>query len=57
LQSFDSHGVRLAFIDEGAGDPVLLIHGFASSVRANWIEPGWVSVLTGAGLYGPPHGR
>jgi hypothetical protein len=25
---------------------VLLIHGFASSVRHNWIEPGWVSFLT-----------
>ena len=46
MQTFDSDGVRLAFIDEGAGDPVLLIHGFASSVRTNWIEPGWVSLLT-----------
>ena len=32
------------------GDPVLLIHGFASSVRTNWIEPGWVSLLTGRGF-------
>jgi pimeloyl-ACP methyl ester carboxylesterase len=50
VQTFDSDGVRLAFIDEGAGEPVLLIHGFASSVRTNWIEPGWVSLLTGRGL-------
>ena len=50
MQTFDSDGVRLAFIDEGQGDPVLLIHGFASSVRANWIEPGWVSLLTRHGL-------
>src|ERR1700741_313642 len=49
VQTFDSDGVRLAFIDEGAGDPVLLIHGFASSARANWIEPGWVSLLTKSG--------
>ena len=28
------------------GEPILLIHGFASSVRYNWIEPGWVT---------PPH--
>ena len=50
MQTFDSDGVRLAFIDEGEGEPVLLIHGFASSVRANWIEPGWVSLLTRNGL-------
>ena len=50
MQTFDSDGVRLAFIDEGEGDPVLLIHGFASSVRTNWIEPGWVSLLTGRGF-------
>ena len=50
MQTFDSDGVRLAFIDEGAGEPVLLIHGFASSVRTNWIEPGWVSLLTSRGL-------
>ena len=35
---------------EGDGDPVLLIHGFASSVKTNWIEPGWVSFLTRAGF-------
>ena len=50
VQTFDSDGVRLAFIDEGEGDPVLLIHGFASSVRTNWIEPGWVSLLTSRGF-------
>ena len=50
MQTFNSDGVRLAFIDEGAGEPVLLIHGFASSVRANWIEPGWVSLLTSNGF-------
>jgi pimeloyl-ACP methyl ester carboxylesterase len=50
VQTFDSDGVRLAFVDEGDGDPVLLIHGFASSVRTNWIEPGWVSLLTGRGF-------
>jgi len=42
----ESDGLRLAFIDQGAGDPVLLIHGFASRVQTNWVEPGWVSFLT-----------
>ena len=45
-----SDGIRIAFIDEGAGEPVLLIHGFASSVKHNWVEPGWVSLLIGARL-------
>jgi pimeloyl-ACP methyl ester carboxylesterase len=50
VQTFLSDGVRLAFIDEGAGDPVLLIHGFASSAKYNWTEPGWVSLLTRNGF-------
>jgi pimeloyl-ACP methyl ester carboxylesterase len=50
VQTFDSDGVRLAFIDEGEGEPIVLIHGFASSVRYNWVEPGWVKVLTGNGF-------
>lgn len=50
MQSFDSDGVRIAYIDEGEGDPILLIHGFASSVRINWIEPGWVGFLARNGF-------
>lgn len=49
MQFFDSDGVRIAFIDEGEGEPVLLIHGFASSIKYNWIDPGWVRTLTLAG--------
>ena len=49
MKSFDSEGVRIAYLDEGRGDPVLLIHGFASHVRMNWIDTGWVRLLTGAG--------
>jgi pimeloyl-ACP methyl ester carboxylesterase len=45
VQAFDSDGVSIRFIDEGSGDPVLLVHGFASSVKYNWIDPGWVSLL------------
>jgi pimeloyl-ACP methyl ester carboxylesterase len=46
VHSFDSDGVGIRFIDEGAGEPVLLVHGFASSVKHNWLEPGWVSLLS-----------
>ncbi|MCJ7527412.1 MAG: alpha/beta hydrolase, partial [Methyloceanibacter sp.] len=49
MQSFDSDGVRIAYIDEGEGEPILLIHGFASNIAANWCDAGWVRTLTEAG--------
>lgn len=50
MNSFKSDGVEIAYIDEGAGDPVLLIHGFASNHRVNWIDTGWVKFLTDNGF-------
>jgi pimeloyl-ACP methyl ester carboxylesterase len=49
MQSFDSGGVRIAYGEEGEGEPILLIHGFASNMAANWIDPGWVRALVEAG--------
>ena len=49
MQSFDSDGVRIAYLDEGEGEPILLIHGFASNIAANWIDPQWVRTLRQAG--------
>jgi pimeloyl-ACP methyl ester carboxylesterase len=49
MQSFDSDGVRIAYIDEGEGEPILLIHGFASNIAANWRDAGWLRPLTEAG--------
>ncbi len=37
---FDSKGVRIHYLDEGEGDPVLLIHGFTASATLNWGIPG-----------------
>ncbi|MCK5551391.1 MAG: alpha/beta fold hydrolase, partial [Hyphomicrobiaceae bacterium] len=51
MHTFDSNGVEIAYVDEGAGDPVLLIHGFASNVATNWIDTGWVQTLTAAGRH------
>ena len=48
MPEFDSDGVRIAYIDEGEGEPTLLIHGFASNVAANWVDPSWVATLLGA---------
>ncbi|WP_157015344.1 alpha/beta fold hydrolase [Mesorhizobium xinjiangense] len=49
MKQFRHDAFDIAYIDEGKGDPVLLIHGFASSISANWIAPGWVKTLTEAG--------
>lgn len=32
-----------------SGPPVLLIHGFGSNGRADWVGPGWPATLTAAG--------
>ena len=42
-------GVRLAYERQGAGPPVLLIHGFGSSREQNWKSTGWYGSLTQAG--------
>ena len=44
------HGpVELAYLDEGRGEPIVLIHGFASSKEVNWVQPGWFATLKAAG--------
>ncbi len=50
MQSFKHDGFELFFIDEGQGDPILLIHGFASTHYVNWVAPGWVKTLRDAGF-------
>lgn len=49
LKQFFRNGLSLAFLEEGKGPPVLLIHGFASNHSVNWVGTGWVKALTGAG--------
>lgn len=53
MQTFDSDGVTIAYVDVpaigGTGDPVLLIHGFASTHAVNWVNTLWVRTLTEAG--------
>jgi pimeloyl-ACP methyl ester carboxylesterase len=46
---FHSGVVEIAYLDEGAGDPIMLIHGFASNKETNWVHPGWVTTLARAG--------
>ena len=49
MPSFQSDGVRIAYWDEGRGEPILLIHGFASNAGTNWVDPGWVRTLVADG--------
>ena len=44
--SFNSNGVKLHYIVEGQGAPVVLIHGYHSSIKMNWQAPGIVSTLS-----------
>jgi pimeloyl-ACP methyl ester carboxylesterase len=49
MPSFSHDGVTIAFLDEGEGEPIVLVHGFASNKEVNWVFPGWVTTLTRAG--------
>lgn len=42
-------GIGIAFVDQGEGDPILLIHGFASNLSVNWASTGWIDTLVRAG--------
>lgn len=50
MKFFDSDGVQIAYRDEGRGDPILLIHGFASNVAVNWANTGWIETLKRSGF-------
>lgn len=49
MPQFTSSGLSLNYDIYGEGPPVLLIHGFASSGKVNWLDTGWVEILTDAG--------
>jgi pimeloyl-ACP methyl ester carboxylesterase len=49
---FDSNGVRLHYEVHGPerGAPLVVVHGFASDYRLNWVGTRWQEALTGAGF-------
>jgi pimeloyl-ACP methyl ester carboxylesterase len=54
LRRFSSDGVDIGFLDaepqgRDLNEPIMLIHGFASNHRMNWVGPRWVQTLTEAG--------
>jgi pimeloyl-ACP methyl ester carboxylesterase len=64
--SFLSNGIKLHYVTEGQGEPLILIHGFSASAYTNWMLPGVFNKLAqhyhviaidnrGHGLSGKPH--
>ena len=49
MPTFDSGGVAIHYVDEGRGPAIVLVHGFAASVQANWRAPGIIDALLSAG--------
>jgi pimeloyl-ACP methyl ester carboxylesterase len=49
MASFKNGDVEIAYLDEGEGEPVVLVHGFASTKEVNWVATGWVTTLNRAG--------
>ncbi len=45
MPTFDSAGVPIHYEVFGEGRPIVLVHGFASSLRENWVAPGWIETL------------
>ena len=63
---FDSDGVQIRYLDQGAGQPIVLLHGQGNNVDAAWVRTGVVANLAqdhrviavdlrGHGKSGKPH--
>ena len=49
IDYFQSDGLRLAYRVVGEGAPIVLAHGFASTMDVNWVQTGWSRALVDAG--------
>jgi pimeloyl-ACP methyl ester carboxylesterase len=49
MPRFRSDNVDIAYEVHGQGEPIILVHGFASNRHINWSETGWVELLVGDG--------
>jgi pimeloyl-ACP methyl ester carboxylesterase len=43
---FDSAGIRIRYIEQGRGEPVVLVHGYISDAEAQWSRTGVPQALT-----------
>jgi pimeloyl-ACP methyl ester carboxylesterase len=44
--TFNSAGTKIHYTVDGKGEPVILIHGYAASIAANWGAPGIIKGLS-----------
>ncbi len=49
MHRFHNGPVEIAYLDDGNGEPIMLVHGFASTKEVNWVIPSWVATLRHAG--------
>lgn len=42
---FDSGGASISYVDQGSGEPVILVHGGFADAEWNWIDPGVAEAL------------
>lgn len=65
---FDSAGVPIRFLEEGTGEPVILIHGYTTNTERQWVQTGVFAAVAGRyraialdarghGQSGKPHDR
>ena len=50
MAQFRNGEVEIAYLDSGEGEPIVLVHGFASNKEVNWVNTGWMTTLTRAGF-------
>ena len=53
MPHFNNGAVDIAYLDEegdnAGAEPIVLVHGFASTKEVNWVAPSWVGTLRRAG--------
>ncbi|WP_430592135.1 alpha/beta fold hydrolase [Humidisolicoccus flavus] len=52
VKSVNDVEIAVTELGDPDGFPVLLVHGFASNAQRNWVDAGWGSAFTEAGLRG-----
>ena len=48
MERLQVSGRSIAYSDQGQGDAIVLVHGFAASSRENWDRAGWLQMLARA---------